>query len=54
MPLLDQLHFVLLLMQPKRGTRARAFPSNLEQGSTSERAASGPKKVRLLLSAESS
>lgn len=47
MPLLDQFHFVLLLMQPKRGTRAMAFPSNLGPGSTSEVAASGPKKVRL-------
>lgn len=54
MPLLAQLHVVFLLMQPKRGTRAVAFPSNLEQVSAPERAASGPKKVRLILSAESS
>ena len=44
---MDQFHFVLLLMQPKRGTRERAFPSNAEPGSTLEVAANGPKKVRL-------
>jgi hypothetical protein len=44
---LDQFHIVLLLMQPKRGTRERAFPSNAEPGSTLEVAANGPKKVRL-------
>lgn len=54
MPFLACLHFVLLLMQPKRGTRAMAFPSNLEQACIPERPTSGPKKVRLVLSAESS
>lgn len=49
MPFLDQFHFELLLMQPKRGTRAMGFPSNLEQVSTSEVTASGPMKVRLIL-----
>jgi len=34
-------------MQPKRGTRERAFPSNAEPGSTLEVAANGPKMVRL-------
>lgn len=49
MPFLDQFHFVLLLMQPKKGTRAMAFLENLEQVSSSEVAAIGPKKLRFIL-----